>query len=327
MACLPRQARSPDAIIPVMRVVVTGGTGYLGSAIVRALVRAGHTPVVFSRRATAAGLPGDAVDGDVRDPAALQRALDGADAVCHAAALVSVWQPDARAFDDVNVTAVRTVIEAGRRARIPRIVYTSSFLALPPPGAGRLLTANEYQRTKAQALAVARAAAVEGAPVVTLVPGVIYGPGPPTEGNLVGRLVRDHLARRLPGIVAAERRWSYAFVDDVADAHVRALTAGRIGDEYPLGGENVPQMRVFEIVRELTGRPLPPRIPVSTAWVAALYDETRARVTGRPPRLTRGMVRILRHDWPLNSSRSVAELSYRITPLRDGIEAMLAALA
>jgi nucleoside-diphosphate-sugar epimerase len=307
-----------------MRVVVTGGTGYLGSAIVRALERAGHSPVVFARRATAAGLPGAAVDGDVRNAAAVQRVLDGADAVCHTAALVSVWQPDPGAFDDVNVAGLRTVIEACHRAGTARIVYTSSFLAMPPAGARGALAANDYQRTKAQALAVARAAAAGGTSIVTLVPGVIYGPGPATEGNLVGRLVRDHLQGRLPGVIAAHRRWSYAYVDDVADAHVRALTSGRAGDEYLLGGENAPQMRVFEIVRELTGRPLPARIPVAVAWAAAVYEETRARITGRPPRLTRGVVRIFRHDWPMDSARSVAELSYRITPLYEGVRAMLA---
>ena len=310
-----------------MRVVVTGGTGYLGSAIVRALARAGHSPVVFSRHASAAGLAGTAVNGDVRDAAAVRRAVGGADAVCHAAALVSVWQRRPTAFEDVNIAGLRTVLDACAALRTPRIVYTSSFLALPPADAPEPLAANDYQRTKAQAREVARRAAAGGLPIVSLVPGVIYGPGPATEGNLVGRLIRDHLAGALPGLIAPDRRWSYAYVDDVADAHVRALTDGRAGEEYPLGGENAPQMRVFEIVSELTGRPLPRRIPLAAAWAVALAEEARARVTGRPPRLTRGAVRIFRHDWSMDSARSVAELSYRIRPLKDGIRALLAARA
>jgi hypothetical protein len=84
-------------------------------------------------------------------------------------------------------------------------------------------------------------------------------------------------------------------------------------------------MRVFEIVRELTGRPLPRRIPIAAAWTAALVEETRTRLTGRPPLLTRGVVEIFRHDWSLDSARSVAKLSYRITPLRQGLSAVLAA--
>jgi farnesol dehydrogenase len=309
-----------------MRVVVTGGTGYLGSAIVRALDRTGHTPVAFSRRASAAGLPGLAIDGDVCDRTALTRAFAGADAVCHTAALVSVWKPKRTAFDEVNVAGLRTVLDVCLTLGTPRILYTSSFLARPPADGHEPLSANDYQRTKAVAREVAREAAAAGLPIVTLVPGVIYGPGPATEGNLVGRLVRDHLAGRLPGLIAPERRWSYAGVQEVADAHVRALTDGRAGEEYLLGGENVPQMRVFEIVRELTGRPLPRRIPLPAAWVAALIEEGRARVTGRPPRLTRGIVEIFHHDWSMDSARSIAELSYRILPLEAGVRAVVAEL-
>jgi farnesol dehydrogenase len=306
-----------------MRVVVTGGTGYLGSAIVRALARSGHRPVVFSRHASAAGLPGDAVDGDVRDRAAVTRAVLGADAVCHSAALVSVWRARAAEFDDVNVEGLRTVLDVCREMRTPRIIHTSSFLALPPAGGSAPIAANDYQRTKARAHAVAREAAETGLPVISLVPGVVYGPGPATEGNLIGRLIRDHLAGTLPGVIGAEHRWSYAYIDDVAEAHVRAITNGRAGQMYPLGGENAPQMRVFEIVKELTGRPLPRRIPYAVAWAGALVEEARARVTGRMPLLTRGVVEIFRHDWSMDSARSLAELDYRVSPLDEGIGALL----
>jgi farnesol dehydrogenase len=184
-------------------------------------------------------------------------------------------------------------------------------------------SANDYQRTKARAREIARRAAAGGLPIVSLVPGVIYGPGPSTEGNLVGRLIRDHLAGKLPGLIRPERSWSYAYVDDVADAHVRALTEGRVGEEYLLGGENAPQMRIFEIVRDVTGRPLPRRIPFALAWAGAVVEEARSRLTGRPPLLTRGVVEIFRHDWSMDSTRSLAELSYRIRALHDGIRALL----
>jgi nucleoside-diphosphate-sugar epimerase len=308
-----------------MRVVVTGGTGYLGGAIVRALAARGHTPVVFSRRASASGLPGVAVDGDVRDAPAVRRAADGADAVCHAAALVSLWRKRRADFDDVNVGGLETVLHVCRALRTPRIVYTSSFLALPPADGSTPLSANDYQRTKVRAREVAHAAA-GGLPIVTMVPGVIYGPGADTEGNLIGRLIRDHLAGRLPGLIGADRAWSFAYVDDVAAAHVSAITAGSVGAEYVVGGVNAPQMRVFEIVRDATGARLPRRIPFALATLAALVDEARARVGGAPPRLTRGAVEIFRHDWSMNSDRSVAELSYRMTPLEEGIRATLASL-
>ena len=310
-----------------MKVLVTGGTGYLGQAIVRALARRGHEPAIFARHASAAGPTDPAVlriDGDVRDRHAVLAAARGADAICHTAALVSVWQPDPADFDRINVGGLETVADVCATLSIPRLVYTSSFLALPPAGRTRALEANDYQRSKVRAREAARAAASRGVPIVSLIPGVIYGPGEDTEGNLVGRMIRDHLAGRLPGVIGAAHLWSFAFVDDVADAHVSALEAGVAGEEYVLGGENAPQGRIFALLQQATGTPLPRRIPGPVAMVGAWFEERRA--PRRPPRLTRGTVKILQHDWPLDSARSVEKLSYRMTPLSTGISRVLDAL-
>ena len=304
---------------PHMRVLITGGTGYLGRAIVGALAAAGHAPVVFARSATASGLPGRLVDGDVRDRDAVARAAAGCDAVCHTAALVALWRPRAADFDEVNVGGLENVVAAVEAHRIPRLVYTSSFLAWPPAGRAAPIEANDYQRTKVRALAAAREAAGRGLPVVTLIPGVIYGPGRATEGNLVGGLLADHLAGRLPGTVGAERVWSFAYVDDVAAAHVAALERGAPGREYAVGGDNAPQIRLFEALRARTGRPLPRRLPYALASAAGALDELVAALTGRPPRVTRGAVRIFRYDWPLDSAEAVRELGYRMTPLDQGL--------
>ena len=308
-----------------VRVLVTGGSGYLGSAIVRAVAAHGHEPVVFARRASMAGLPGHPVDGDVRDRTAVRRAADGVDAIIHAAALVSIWHPQPSVFDEVNIGGLEATLDVARALGIVRILYTSSFLALPPAGASAPIADNDYQRTKVRAREVARAAAAAGLPVITLVPGVIYGPGAATEGNLVGRMIHDHRRGRLPGLVGADRRWSYAYIDDVAEAHVKALTRPLSRTEYVLGGENAPQMRIFEILRGLTGSALPRRIPFPLASAMAWLEEGRTALTRRPPLITRGVVEIFRHEWPLDSFRSVEELSYRITPLETGIKAMLSA--
>ena len=307
-----------------MRVLVTGGTGYLGAAIVRALRAHGHEPVIFARRAVAAALPGTPFDGDIRDLGAVRRAADSADGIIHTAALVSLWRPRPQEFEEINVGGLTNVIDVARERRIGRIVYTSSFLALPPAGHNQPLDANAYQRTKRIARDRALNAMAAGTPLVIIYPGVVYGPGPSTEGNLVGRLLRDHAQRRLPGIVGGDHQWSFAFVEDVAELHVRALEKPDAAGEYRAGGENVPQRRVFEIARELTGWPLPRRIPTGAARLVGALEEMRSSVTGRAPRLTRGAVTIFSHDWPLDSGRSVRELNYRMTPLATGIRATLA---
>src|SRR5260221_7972863 len=166
-----------------MKVLVTGGTGYLGSAIVLALARAGHEPIAFSRHASAASTPERAIDGDIRDTRAVTAAAAGVDAICHAAALVALWRRDPSEFDAVNVGGLQSVLSATREHRLSRLIYTSSFLALPPADSPHPLTANHYQRTKVAARDVARRAPPHGSPGATPFPGVIYGAGPVTQGN------------------------------------------------------------------------------------------------------------------------------------------------
>jgi farnesol dehydrogenase len=309
-----------------MKVFVTGGTGYFGRALVTALAGRGHDVVVFARHASRSGPPGRAVDGDVRDRNALERAAAGCDAIVHAAALVSIWRNRQEDFDDVNVGGLRNVLAVADAHHISRVLYTSSFLALPPRDRDAPLEANDYQRTKVAADRLADAAVAAGSPLIRIYPGVIYGPGSLTEGNLVGRLVRDHLIHRLPGLVGPEHLWSYSYVDDVAAGLCAAIERGRAGARYALGGENAPQSRIFEIVAQLTGRRPPRRIAFPIATAMGVFEEMRARVFGATPLVTRGAVEILRHDWPLDSTDAVRELGYRITPLNEGAKQMIASI-
>jgi NAD+-dependent farnesol dehydrogenase len=309
-----------------MKVLVTGGTGYLGRAVVSALAARGHDLVVFARSATRSGLPGASIDGDIRDRAALERAAVGCDAISHSAALVSIWRRRREDFDDVNVGGLRNVLAVARALQIPRVLYTSSFVALPPRDRDAPIQANDYQRTKVAADRAADDAIRDGAPLVRVYPGVVYGPGTFTEGNLVGRLIGDHLARKLPGLVGPENRWSYAYVDDVADGHCAALERGTIGGRYQLGGENATQQRLFEIVRQLTGRRPPLRIPFPVATMLGAAEELRVSAFGGTPLITRGAVEIFRHDWSLDSSQAARDLGYKMTPLEDGVARTIASI-
>jgi farnesol dehydrogenase len=309
-----------------MRVLVTGGTGYLGRTVVRALAARGHDVVVFARSASRTDLPATRVDGDVRDRPALERAAAGCDAILHAAALVSIWRRRREEFDEINVGGLRNALAAADANGISRVVYTSSFLALPPHGETATLAANDYQRTKVLADGLASDEVRHGRPLVRVYPGVVYGPGAFTEGNLLGRLIADHMRHRLPALIGPEKRWSFAYVEDVAAGHCAALERGAAGARYCLGGENAPQRRAFEIVQQLTGRRPPLRMPYPLADLLGMAEELRAALTGATPLVTRGAVEIFRHDWSLDSSDAVRDLAYTMTPLSEGIRRTMASL-
>jgi farnesol dehydrogenase len=322
-----------------MKVLVTGGTGFLGGNVVGALLAAGHEPRVLVRGALP---PGHAlaslehVRGDVTDAAALTRAASGCAAIMHMAALVKVWVPERERFEQTNVGGLRHALAAARQVGA-RLVYTSSFIALGPAGPEPADETrqhphdhyrNEYERTKALADAEACAAARAGDDIVMLYPGVVYGPGELTEGNLVVKLALDHLRGRVPGIVGpGDRLWSYSYVKDVAAGHVAALERGRSGERYLLCGDNVDMRGFFAALERVTGVAPPRRhIPYGVASALGRAAYLWAELTGHAPQLTHEVVGVFREHWAYSSTKAIQELGYRVTPLEAGLRQTLASL-
>jgi len=127
----------------------------------------------------------------------------------------------------------------------------------------------------------------------------------------------------LPGIIGADRIWSFAFIRDVADAHVSALERGHVAPAYKLGGQNLPQVRIFGLLRDATGRPLPRRLPAWLGRLAGSMEELRATAINTTPLLTRRTVEIFVHDWAMDSSAAIRDLGYRITPFQEGFRPVL----
>jgi NAD+-dependent farnesol dehydrogenase len=321
-------------------ILLTGSSGYLGSRIAHSLVERGEAFRVLVRNPDKLGLvPAEArceiVAGDLLDKHAVEQALRGVKQVIHSAALVKMWVKDPADFWRVNVDALKTLLEAADRAGVERVVYTSSFLAA---GSSSDVNAseglqnhgpysNEYEATKAQALDWLRDQGFARFPVVALLPGVVYGPGPPTEGNLVGGMMRQYLSGRFPGLLGSgEQRWSFAYIPEVVQAHLAALEKGRPGEEYFLAGDNQSLNDLFSVIGRLTGVTFPVRhLSFATGKVFGALEVARARLFNHRPKLTPGVVEIFKHDWVYSSEKAARELGYRVIPLEEGIKLTLEA--
>jgi farnesol dehydrogenase len=320
-----------------MKVLVTGVTGFLGGRIAQRLCDAGHEVRGFARDPDAWAARPDGAEahrGDLTDPASILRAAEGRDAVLHAAALVRMWVPDRREFDRVNVQGLGNVIEAVRSTGA-RLVYVSSFIALGPTDGevfdedsprATMEFRTDYERTKWVADQMARHLGTTGASIVRLYPGVVFGPGPLTEGNHVVRTLLEHAGGRLPGILGdGGQRQCLAYVDDVADGAVRALETAPDGSGYVLGGENVTVRQMFEVFEDLSGVRAPRRrIPFAVASLLGRLYRWRAALFGVAPQLTDEVVRVYRHDWAYSSERACREIGYEITPFRQAMESTVA---
>ena len=313
------------------RVFVTGGTGYLGGRLLQSLVSDGYEVRALLRKH-----PGldphpqvEVVAGDLSDYQRLASQMRGCDAVLHTAALVASWAPDESEFYRVNVTGLRNILRACEIAGVATLVYTSSFFALgaaPLPGAnehapleGRKI--HPYQHSKLEARREAVRALAAGFPIVVLYPGIIYGPGKRTRGNLVATLVEEFACGRTPGLLGdGGQVWSYAYIDDVARGHLLALSGSSKGGEYVLGGENVSLGGFFAVLSSLTGKRAPRlRIPLAAGMAAAGLQVIADRLRSRVPSMTPSSVRMMYESWACDSTRAEEILGYRSRPLRDGL--------
>ena len=316
--------------------LVTGASGFLGSAIVRALAARGY-PVrtlvrTSSPRANLAGLDLEIVEGDMRDAEAVARAVHGMRYVIHAAADYRLWAPHPDEILRANVDGTRTVMTAALRAGAERVVHTSSVATLAIPASG--LPADEtmplreadavgaYKRSKVVAeRLVETMVARDSLPAVIVNPSAPIGPRDirPTP---TGRIIVEAASGRMPAYV--DTGLNLVHVDDVAAGHVAALEGGRIGERYILGGQNVPLADMLRDIAGIVGRP-PPRVkmPRRLIYPIAIAAEMIASVTRRPPFITRDGLRMARHKMFFSSAKAEGELGYRARPYIDALYAAI----
>ncbi len=321
-----------------MKIFLTGATGYLGLRLAKALSDAGHSLACLSRSPERAAplvkMGASIVPGDVTDLDSVKVDLSSFDAVIHSAALVKTMSKDPSDFDRVNVLAVASLAKRALEARVPRFIYTSSFMALGPAPAGDAPLDesashdpahlhNDYERTKYLGLVEFDSWVARGLPGIVLFPCVIYGPGALTSGNVTASSIADLILGRLPGLLGdGTCVWTYSYIADVVAGHLAALEKGAPGERYILGGDSASMEEFVKIVSTLADVPMPKRhIPYWLAKVAALPEEIRFHLSGREPKLTRQTVEIYKHHWAYSCEKARRDLGYTVTPLADALGA------
>jgi len=303
-----------------MRALVTGGTGFIGSSIVRALLRAGYEVRVLIRNGSDTrnldGLEIEHVIGDITDPMSLARAMRGCSHVFHAAALYSFWVTIPGLIERVNVQGTRNVLRAALEAGIERVVYTSSVaaLAVPEDGTpvdeltpidpGKIIGA--YKRSKYAAEQVALEYVAKGLPVIIVNPSFPVGPRD-IKPTPTGQTIVDFLNHRLPAYV--DTGMNVVDVDDVARGHVLAAEKGRIGERYILGGKNMTMGELLALLSKITGIRAPRmRMPYQPLLALSYLNAGWCRMTKTTPRMTPDTIRMSRHYMYYNPAKAIDEL-------------------
>ncbi len=307
-----------------MEILVTGATGFVGSAVLRLLLQEGHSVRALARegsdRRNLDDLPVKIVTGDLNDRASLDAALDGSQALYHVAADYRLWVPKPEEIYQNNVEGTRSIMLAAAQAGVERIVYTSSVAALghnadgPPADESTPASIDQmighYKRSKFLAEEVVRKMAEEdGLPVVIVNPSTPVGPRD-IKPTPTGRLIQDAVRGKMPAYV--DTGLNIVHVDDVAAGHLLAFKKGQIGERYILGSENMTLREILGEIARLAGRP-PPRIrlPHNLVLPAAYAMETWARITGSyQPQATVDSVRMSKKKMFFSIEKARQQLGY-----------------
>jgi dihydroflavonol-4-reductase len=311
--------------------LVTGASGFVGSAVARALVARGLNVRVLMRpganRLNIAQLHCEPVAGDMRDADSMLAAMKGARYLFHVAADYRLWARDPGEIERNNLAGARATMGAALKSGVERVVYTSSVAALKPGAAAVDETSRHtpqsvigaYKRSKLVAeREVERLVRDHGLPCVIVAPSTPIGPRD-VKPTPTGRVIVEAASGRMPAFV--DTGLNLVHVDDVAQGHLLALDKGRIGENYILGGTDVALETMLGDIAFLSGRRAPTvKIPRGPLFPLAWAAEALARITGKEPFLTTDALRMSRYRMFFSSEKAKRELGYTARPYKEGLK-------
>ena len=323
--------------MPGDRVLVTGGSGFIGSAALRALEGRGLELIALARSGSVmtnfAGVDCRIVEGDATDHASMLRALDGVRYLFHIAADYRLWAPDPQQIMRANLAGAGAVMRAAKACGVERVVYTSSVATLRAADAATLVDETHplnlgegvgvYKQSKVAAeRLVERMIAEDGLPAVIVQPSTPIGPRD-IKPTPTGRILVEAAAGRIPAFV--DTGLNLVHVDDVAAGHILALEKGRVGERYILGGQNASLRTLLAEIAALCGRKPPTlNLPRAPLYPLAFLAETAARFTGKEPFVTRDALDMAAHHMFFTSAKAERDLGYHARPYQEALGDALA---
>ncbi len=312
------------------KTLVTGGTGFVGRAVVLELLARKRPVRVLARNPrhpALEGLPVEVAVGDLRDRASLDAALSGCSRLFHLAADYRLWVPHPEEMYLTNVGGTENLLAAALAQGVERVVYTSTVGALGNPGDGTPgteatpVSLNEmvghYKRSKFLAERLALDFASRGLPLVVVNPSTPVGPWDwrPTP---TGQMIVDFLKGRMPAYL--ETGLNLIHVADVARGHLLAEAKGQVAEKYILGNENLSLSRIFQLLAQVSGRPAPRfRLPYWPVLAMAYMNEFFSSISGKPPRLPVTAIRMARKFMYFDNAKALKYLGLTLTPVPQAL--------
>jgi dihydroflavonol-4-reductase len=319
-----------------MKVFLTGATGFVGHHVARALAAEGADLRLLVRKSSnlknLEGIRGETYVGDLLEPESLRAGLEGCDAAMHVAADYRLWIRDPKTMYRANVEGTRELLRMAREAGVRRVVYTSSVATMHFRTDGLVINEDtpvsrkdmvgHYKRSKFMAEQEAIKAAKDGQEVIILNPTTPIGPND-AKPTPTGRIFVDFLNGKFPAYM--DTGLNLVDVGEVARTHVAALTLGKPGNRYILGGENLTLKQILDKMSAITGIPSPTvKIPFAVAATYAFFEEwITGRMRGKEPRATLEEVRMGRKKMYASSAHAQQELDFRIVPVYPAMRAAI----